>query len=340
MFVARNGQAFESMTKQKQSNNPRFAFLFGGEFYNYYMYRVTTEQAILKHKATRDQQQQGPNMMGNNFGMPNFPGNQGGGMMNQQQPRFPGHQNIPNRGPGPNQMPGFDRGGFDQRPPVNFDHRHSGPGPGMQNFDRPPMNRLPFQQHNPNPRPQGNFPPQGGFFERPPQQGNGPRPNFEIDQRSDFQQPPVSGNFERGVPQQFSQNYPAQSQPPPAAVPVTAPAAQPPAAPAINVEALQAQKLAMEEQIRQSEQNLAGQHQVLLAQQQKQIEDSIRIMQDAEIKQLAAELNVNLEEFDSVLAPIAENCTKDSISSGKAWIFTHTSTQRHYQLVAQYLLRK
>ena len=33
------------MTKHKQKDNPRFSFLFGGEHYNYYMYKVTTEQA-------------------------------------------------------------------------------------------------------------------------------------------------------------------------------------------------------------------------------------------------------------------------------------------------------
>ena len=44
-FVARNGPEFEQMTKQKQKDNPKFSFLFGGEFFNYYQYRVTTEQA-------------------------------------------------------------------------------------------------------------------------------------------------------------------------------------------------------------------------------------------------------------------------------------------------------
>ncbi|CAG7817276.1 unnamed protein product, partial [Allacma fusca] len=58
VFVARNGVEFETMTKQKQRDNPRFAFLFGGEFYNYYMYRVTTEQAVLRHRTMRQQQQQ------------------------------------------------------------------------------------------------------------------------------------------------------------------------------------------------------------------------------------------------------------------------------------------
>lgn len=43
-FVARNGTDFEMMTKEKQKNNPKFGFLFGGEYYNYYQYKVTSEQ--------------------------------------------------------------------------------------------------------------------------------------------------------------------------------------------------------------------------------------------------------------------------------------------------------
>lgn len=44
-FVARNGPEFETITKAKQQSNPRFSFLFGGEFYQYYQWRVSTEQA-------------------------------------------------------------------------------------------------------------------------------------------------------------------------------------------------------------------------------------------------------------------------------------------------------
>jgi len=44
-FVARNGPEFEHMTKQKQKDNPKFSFLFSGEHFNYYQFRVATEQA-------------------------------------------------------------------------------------------------------------------------------------------------------------------------------------------------------------------------------------------------------------------------------------------------------
>ena len=42
-FVARNGSKFEEMTKEKQKGNPRFAFLFSGEYYNYYRWKVSFE---------------------------------------------------------------------------------------------------------------------------------------------------------------------------------------------------------------------------------------------------------------------------------------------------------
>uniref|UniRef100_A0A8W8JGQ2 SURP motif domain-containing protein n=1 Tax=Magallana gigas TaxID=29159 RepID=A0A8W8JGQ2_MAGGI len=52
-FVARNGPEFEHMTKQKQKDNPKFSFLFGGEFFNYYQYKVTTEQAVAKNNNNK-----------------------------------------------------------------------------------------------------------------------------------------------------------------------------------------------------------------------------------------------------------------------------------------------
>jgi calcium homeostasis endoplasmic reticulum protein len=42
--VARNGFEFENVTKLKQKDNPKFAFLFGGEYYQYYQYRLSIER--------------------------------------------------------------------------------------------------------------------------------------------------------------------------------------------------------------------------------------------------------------------------------------------------------
>lgn len=44
-FVARNGPEFEEMTKQKQMNNPKFEFLFGGPFHQYYICQVKAQHA-------------------------------------------------------------------------------------------------------------------------------------------------------------------------------------------------------------------------------------------------------------------------------------------------------
>ncbi|KAF6032318.1 hypothetical protein EB796_009339 [Bugula neritina] len=52
-FVARNGPEFEQMTKNKQKDNPQFGFLFGGTHFNYYQYRVTTEQIIQKQQVQK-----------------------------------------------------------------------------------------------------------------------------------------------------------------------------------------------------------------------------------------------------------------------------------------------
>jgi len=90
-FVARNGPDFERMTKSKQENNPKFAFLWGGPYFNYYTYKVTTEQTVMRHKQNQMQQQQqnsgprplmdidlsGSNMHGGGGGGNNF--NNGGG---------------------------------------------------------------------------------------------------------------------------------------------------------------------------------------------------------------------------------------------------------------------
>lgn len=43
-FVARNGPEFESITKAKQMGNPKFGFLYGGDYYQYYQWRVSSEQ--------------------------------------------------------------------------------------------------------------------------------------------------------------------------------------------------------------------------------------------------------------------------------------------------------
>lgn len=42
--MARNGPEFEKMTMEKQKDNPKFSFLFGGDFYSYYKCKLALEQ--------------------------------------------------------------------------------------------------------------------------------------------------------------------------------------------------------------------------------------------------------------------------------------------------------
>lgn len=42
-FVARNGPEFEKMTMEKQKDNPKFSFLFGGDFFTYYRCKLAME---------------------------------------------------------------------------------------------------------------------------------------------------------------------------------------------------------------------------------------------------------------------------------------------------------
>ena len=44
VFVARNGPEFERMTMEKQRDNSKFHFLFGGELHPYYRWKVSQEQ--------------------------------------------------------------------------------------------------------------------------------------------------------------------------------------------------------------------------------------------------------------------------------------------------------
>lgn len=58
--------------------------------------------------------------------------------------------------------------------------------------------------------------------------------------------------------------------------------------------------------------------QVLLQQQQNQIDEAIEKAQNENVLKQAEENNLRLNEFDTILQPIIDSCTKDSISAGKA----------------------
>ncbi|EDW94757.1 calcium homeostasis endoplasmic reticulum protein isoform X1 [Drosophila yakuba] len=237
-FVARNGPEFEAITKQKQQNNPKFEFLYGGEFASYYQFRVAAEQTLLKQQAIN--QQLPP-------GAPTSHYMQHPPPMQQSQP--------PGLYPPPNQQP--------QHPPENA-------------------------QDNMQTQPQHSWPPNS----------SGPPNN---------QQP--NGNA-------MAMNLTSQ------------------------LDAIKMQQKTLREQIQQSEANLSAQHTALMNQKTKQIEDAIAAAQTAQQEQMAGEQGIVLRDFDGVLQPIIESCTKDSISAGKNWILQHSTDSAKINVVLQYLLKK
>ncbi|KAL1494911.1 hypothetical protein ABEB36_010422 [Hypothenemus hampei] len=188
-FVARNGPEFEQMTKNKQKGNPKFQFLYGGEYFNYYQYKVSSEQAIVKQQ--------------------------------QQQQLLP-----------------------------------------------PPLSGTESNAWNPSP------------VTLPPQQQS------------------------------------------------------------IEIEHLSQQQDALREQIKQSEQNLSAQHNVLMQQQQATIETAVAKCEAVDLQNAAEECAIDLNELNTILQPIIDSCTKDSISNGKSWFLQHATTKQKANCIVQCLLYK
>lgn len=53
-----------------------------------------------------------------------------------------------------------------------------------------------------------------------------------------------------------------------------------------------------------------------MQQQQKQIDEAIEKAQNETVLKQAEENNIRLADFDAILQPIIDSCTKDSISAG------------------------
>lgn len=218
-FVARNGPEFEQMTKNKQKGNPKFQFLYGGEYFNYYQYKVQAEQAA--------------------------------------------------------------------------------------------MNKLPETEHTP-------------IWQDPPHIA-------ELQQ-----QPPVSTAAVTAVIATITNPV------------LTMQLAPPPQQPQLpdNPEIVQltVEIEALQEQVTQSEQNLQAQQTVLLQQQQVQSEQVLADATNVSTLALAAAASLNLTELDTLLVPIVESCTKDSVQAGKHWILQHATINQGgtaaAQAIAHALLQK
>lgn len=100
-----------------------------------------------------------------------------------------------------------------------------------------------------------------------------------------------------------------------------------------------------------------------MQQQQKQIDEAIEKAQNETVLKQAEENNIRLPDFDAILQPIIDSCTKDSISAGKKyqfqfsfqfinliffsfykkgknWILQHAGDASKCNVLMQYLLKK
>uniref|UniRef100_A0AAV2KXX6 Calcium homeostasis endoplasmic reticulum protein n=1 Tax=Knipowitschia caucasica TaxID=637954 RepID=A0AAV2KXX6_KNICA len=203
-FVARNGPEFEKMTMEKQKDNNKFSFLFGGDYFTYYKYRLAMEQQ--PHASAHDVED-----------------------LKSQEMYNPGTKDC--------ELP-----------------------PGTSPFLAPP-----------------GAPPLGA--------------------------PPLGA-------------------PPLGAPPLGAP---PPGAPPI------------EELIQQSLWNLQQQEQHLSSLRQEQVTAAIALAVEQQTQKLLQETQLDMDEFDSVLQPIIDMCTKDAISVGKNWMFTNAKGPQHCELMTSHL---
>ena len=276
-FVARNGPEFENMTKNKQKGNPKFQFLFGGEYYHYYMYKVNTEQAIIRQQQQQQWGGQGPQ---------GYPGQ--------------GPQGYPGQGPQAHQN--------------SWGPRNNANSYGYNNTNQD-------QQWGRNSSmPPTPMPPQISY--PPPQQGVGnnaglkPKPLMEL-----------QSNLPSGDNMNISSVMPPNLNVPPPNIDVKALKT--------SIEGLKSQQKTLQEQITQSESNLAAQQTVTMEQARLQSNEAIRKAKWEHLELLASDTGIDLEEMETVLQPIIENCTKESISGGKIWIFSKVKllkTLEHHNL--------
>uniref|UniRef100_A0A7N6A499 Calcium homeostasis endoplasmic reticulum protein n=1 Tax=Anabas testudineus TaxID=64144 RepID=A0A7N6A499_ANATE len=113
--------------------------------------------------------------------------------------------------------------------------------------------------------------------------------------------------------------------PPPPIPMITPPPIAPPAAPSID------------ELIQQSQWNLQQQEQHLHTLRQEQVSAAIALAMEQQTQKLLLETQLDITEFDNLLQPIIDTCTKDAISAGKNWMFNNAKSQQHCELMTSHL---
>ncbi|XP_070604382.1 calcium homeostasis endoplasmic reticulum protein isoform X1 [Erythrolamprus reginae] len=120
------------------------------------------------------------------------------------------------------------------------------------------------------------------------------------------------------------------------AAPPIQPIPQPTLAPAAPIATPQGTP-SMEELIQQSQWNLQQQEQHLLALRQEQITSAIAVGIEQQMQKVLEETQLDMNEFDNLLQPIIDTCTKDAISAGKNWMFSNAKSPQHCELMAEHL---
>jgi len=104
-----------------------------------------------------------------------------------------------------------------------------------------------------------------------------------------------------------------------------------------TIEKLSQRQQVLQEQIKQSEHNLSAQRTVLDQQRESQLQKGLYVARGEMLKKQAEDLYLNPVELADLLQPIRENCTKDSISAGKLWIFKYGTDSARNIWIANYL---
>uniref|UniRef100_A0A3Q2GAL8 Calcium homeostasis endoplasmic reticulum protein n=1 Tax=Cyprinodon variegatus TaxID=28743 RepID=A0A3Q2GAL8_CYPVA len=93
----------------------------------------------------------------------------------------------------------------------------------------------------------------------------------------------------------------------------------------------------IDELIQQSQWNLQQQEQHLYTLRQEQVTAAIALAMEQQIQKLLVETQLDITEFDNLLQPIIDTCTKDAISAGKNWMFNNAKGPQHCELMASHL---
>ncbi|XP_018095302.1 calcium homeostasis endoplasmic reticulum protein S homeolog isoform X1 [Xenopus laevis] len=93
----------------------------------------------------------------------------------------------------------------------------------------------------------------------------------------------------------------------------------------------------IEDLIQQSQWNFQQQEQQLLSLRQEQITAAVAHAVEQQMQKLQEETQLDPTEFDNLLQPIIDTCTKDAISVGKNWMFSNAKSPQHCELMAGHL---